>query len=134
MIISSIESEYPAVRARMSILRITSRPERSSHGFGSVYFFVWASRTMVENWIHFSSSEQIYARVPEKHPSILVTIFLVSYAQRSSLTAGHPAITDARYAYRRRSRVRQRNSSGVERANGFLFAVTMDHPSRTTSR
>ena len=134
MIMSSIESEYPAVRARMSILRITSRPERSSHGFGSVYFFVWASRTMVENWIHFSSSEQIYARVPEKHHSILVTIFLVSYAQRSSLTAGHPAITDARYAYRRRSLVRQRNSSGVERANGFLFAVTMDHPSRTTSR
>ena len=76
--ISPIEISYPAVRARMRIFFATSYPERSSQGFGSVYFFACASTTIEENESHRSSSEQIYASVPEKHPWIEWTVFLVS--------------------------------------------------------
>ena len=68
--ISSRFTRRPMVRARMSALRATSSPLRSSRGSGSVKPFAFAERTASEKLAPLPRSVKIAPRVPESAPTI----------------------------------------------------------------
>eukprot|EP00900_Chrysochromulina_parva_P019130 jgi/Chrpa1/27218/Chrysochromulina_OHIO_Genome00010383-RA len=117
----------PNIRARMSALRATSTPPRSSRGSGSVYPSSLALLTTSENGRPSCKPDITYPSVPEKEPEMRETGSAAPTTRPSAAITGSPAPTVA--SYRKRAALRGasasfENSDIGRSATGFLFDST----------